>query len=97
MSTWYRSLRHIIEEVEVEKFTDKSVWVRVNRPWRGMSANTLEKITRTSSYSRYYPTWSEAHENLMERYTSRVASLKNQTNDAISTLSQIKKMKNPGE
>ncbi len=92
MSTWYAVRKyssHRIEEVDVIKFTDKSIWL-VN------SFTTLpERHARSSEYSEYYPTWEEAHAFLLGKYAREVADLKEQTQTANSILGQIKKMKKP--
>jgi len=70
-----------IEEVEVERETDKSVWIDGRR-------NMKE-----SDWANYYDTWEEAHSNLLNQQRSHVASVEGRFKYAFKVLTDIEAMK----
>lgn len=53
-------LGELIEEVEVEKETDKSVWINGRR------------CAKESSFENYHATWEQAHEHLTARAEAKL-------------------------
>ena len=66
LETWYcvngYSGRSLIDAVQVERSTEKSVWVLDQHGRRTKSS----RYARRSSYDNYFPTWDEAHQFLTE-------------------------------
>lgn len=74
-----------IEEVEVERETEQSVWVNGSRS------------AKRSSWANFYDTWQEAHDALWSRQTSRINSVRMQLERSKSVLGNINGMKPPKE
>lgn len=72
-----------IEEVEVERETDSSVWV---------SGRRRSKI---SEFESFFETWDEAHRHLMAVSHSKVDAARRDLERANSTHGNIKGMKPP--
>ena len=70
-----------IESVEVEKETEKSVWINGRRE----SKNTL--------YGTFFDTWEQAHRELYLKQKRNVENIKNSLDDAEKRLSEIMAMK----
>ena len=98
MSTWYKTdtWRKDIKEVEVDKFTSKSVWT-IGKGFclHGEAKTVINRHNRVGTYDNYHRTWDDAHAYLLNRYTEKVARLKKQTHEANSILGKIKKMTKP--
>jgi hypothetical protein len=62
--TWYRAWPTFneIDPVEVEKYTDKMVWINGDRR------------ARITDHQSYFPTWDEAHACLLRRATCDLES-----------------------
>jgi hypothetical protein len=54
--TWYKVCRYSdnIEAVNVERYTDSSVWINANRR------------ARKGDYDSFYPSWGDAHEAMLK-------------------------------
>jgi hypothetical protein len=72
-----------IIEVEVEKETDSSVWVKGHRN------------AKRSADATYCDTWDEAHNILLEKAQIRVDDARNRLNHANDVLGNVKGMKKP--
>lgn len=64
--------KSLIEEVEVVRANEKSVWIMSN--WRGQ--NKEERSARETNYSRYFDTKEEAKAFLTERCNKTIESAK---------------------
>lgn len=69
-----------IEEVEIDKETDKSVWI-----------NGVRNAKRTE-WANYYDTWEDAHNDLMRHQQRHVESLYRQFQASDKMLIKIKGM-----
>ena len=72
-----------IEEVEVLRETESSVWVKGRR---------LQKVTE---WNVYHDTWDEAHSYLLEKAKGKVEYARRQLEEHKSYLGNVKGMKNP--
>jgi len=94
METWYKvEYDRKIVTVEVDRFNDKSVWSN-DRQWSYSGPDTwqIERHDRIANYEKYYPTFEEAKQYLVEFYQERVEFHKQQANDFNSTLGQVRKL-----
>ena len=72
-----------IEEVEVDRETESSVWVNGNR------------LQKSTEYHTYHDTWDAAHSYLLERAKNKVEYARRQLEEHKSRLGNIKGMKKP--
>lgn len=73
MTKWYRvgsTWDTEIEEIEVTRFTDSSVWTKRE------SDGKEERSNRVSEWRCYFPTLAEAEEHIRRRLQSKIASLR---------------------
>lgn len=73
----------VIEEVEVEKETDKSVWINGQRS------------AKHSDYANYYDSWDIAHAALLAQQKSHVQSMRRRLERSTGLLGNIKGMHKP--
>ena len=87
MTTWYVTSNwgKRIEPVEVEKSTDKSVWIEGNR--RAL----------ISDYSSHFPTWAEAKEHLLGKAGRKLEAARAQLARAQAEYGNIKGLRDPNE
>ena len=90
-STWFMvNYFGEIKPVQIDRFTDKSVWVRdENR----MSPVRLEK--RASKFGMYYPTWKQAHNLVVSRARIEVKRLRLNLAEAENKLSKVRSLGEP--
>lgn len=69
-----------ILQVEIDKETDKSVWINGRR------------TSKISNYESYHNTFQEAKDYIIERQTKRYHRAKENLNSEYLTLQQIKKL-----
>ncbi len=72
-----------IKVVEVEKFTDKTVWIKGRRN------------SRSSQYDRYFPSFEEAKKFVIERFERRLQSAKDELYRCEARLQKIKNQEVP--
>lgn len=72
-----------VTPVRIERFTDTSVWFNGRRH------------ARTSTYERYYPTFVEAKQSIVEAAERNVLSLRRQLEQANGALGNAKGLKEP--
>ena len=78
METWYQVQKYIygnqkfINQVEVEKSTDKSVWIRSEY------RNQLDRHTIHSDYDSYFRTFAEAKQFALKRQSDKIESTTNE-------------------
>ena len=79
METWYRVDKHVygkddkfINPVEVEKSTDKSVWIRSEY------RNQLDRHAISSDYDSYFRTFAEAKQFALKRQSDKIESTTNE-------------------
>jgi len=77
--------KSLIEEVEVTRANDKSVWMMVER-W---GKTKEERSARETTYSRYFDTKEEAKAFLHERLTKEIESAKNRISQWESQLKEL--------
>ena len=86
--TWWRAYwERRIEPVQVERFTEQSVWIDGRR-----------RARMSDGYGRidgYFPTWAEARDALLEEAEGKVASIRLQLEQANGKLGNIRGMKEP--
>lgn len=79
-----------IDKIEVERSTDKSVWVK------RANGGVVDRYLINSEDYNFHKTWEEAHKHLIEKHISKVERLKKETRDANYRLLQIDCMVDPG-
>jgi hypothetical protein len=78
METWYRvdkwttKRSNFINPVEVEKSTDKTVWIRNERRTK------LDRHAISSDYDSYFRTFAEAKEFALKRQSDKIESATNE-------------------
>lgn len=75
--------KDMIVEVEVERESDSSVWIKGRRN------------NKRSTYENYFDSWDEAKAYLLEKAESKAASCRRQLEYANGILGNIKGLKNP--
>lgn len=75
--------KEFIKAVEVEKFTDKTVWIRSRR------------YSRSSQFDNYFPTFEEAKEFVVEKFKRRLQSSKDNLYRCEADLQKIKNQEVP--
>lgn len=87
MATWFKttkwSHKNPIEAVEVERFTDSSVWIKGNRQ------------ARSAEWDQFWPTWGEAHAFLLRRAEQKLASARTALTMAQGHYGNIKGLREP--
>jgi hypothetical protein len=75
--------KNLIELVEIEKETEKSIWIngRVHR--------------KTTSYEKYFDTWEEAKDYLMAQTESKISHLSAELEKQKSKLKILLKLEKP--
>lgn len=85
MTTWYEiTYSGGIRAVEVLKETDKTLTI---------TSEFWPKPSRVHKANRYFPTWEEAHAQLLDDQTKRVESLRLRLEAENGRLGQIRGMK----
>ena len=84
--------REEIQEREVFRETDSSVWVKSVWAKNGYSQK-LHRRSKVTTTDRYCDSWEEAHAYLLDRAEKQVSYYKGQLQKARSSLGQIKSMK----
>ena len=80
-----------IQEVEVERETDKTVWIRKKTPKK----NYLVQERKSSEGVNYFTTWSEAHDWLLESFTLRIDQLTTTLNSTKERMQLVLMMEPP--
>lgn len=75
----------LIKEVEVEKQTEKSIWIK-NR-YNGK----VTRCAKHSNYDNFWKTIEEAKQHLTEKYNRIIKSAEYKIEHAISNLEELKK------
>lgn len=78
-----RSVSLRIEEVEIDRETESSVWINGSR------------VAKIGVYGSYHDTWEEAHQRLLALAQRDVDTLRRRLELANSRLGNIKGMKKP--
>ena len=93
MSKWYKTNQYTItiEEVTIERVTDKSVWIIED--WYG-TKRTIRSL-RLTDYTQYWDTWDEAHAHLLEGCESKADGLRKQLQAANTHLGQVRTQSKP--
>lgn len=85
-----------IEEVEVLRETEQSVFLRVNSSsLAGRKGTNERRDAKRSTYVQYHDTWADAHAFLVGKAQRDVESLRSRLEQAKGRLGQIKGMKPP--
>jgi hypothetical protein len=84
-----------IEAVEVEKETEKSVWIYGYR--FGGGKVPLKRADKQTTWERYHDTWAEAHAFLISEAEAKVDAARRQLDEDNLILMGIKSMKPPAE
>ena len=82
-----KSYSNRIEEVEIVRSTEKSVWV--TREDIFGEKNKI-RCLKMSDYEKYWDTYKEAKQYLIKRYENVIESLKKRLQEARSELGQVK-------
>lgn len=91
MTTWYETdYKKQIKPVDIEKFTDSSVWFSGK-----FGRSEVSRSARMSEYAQYHPTWDEAKAYLLSKAESKVFHARRQLDQAKSEYGNILGMKNP--
>jgi hypothetical protein len=96
--TWYRTTRGSIriEPIEVERSTEKSVFVRDPFGFGTPRARaTVDRCAITSEYFQFHRTWDDAKAFLLQQQEEKVISLRAQLDSANGKLGNIKGLKKP--
>ena len=80
VTLWYRSL---IREIEVERETESSVWIKGRR------------LAKFSNYEKYFSTWEDAHTFLLFEANKRKDLAERNLNDANRTIEKVLAMEKP--
>jgi len=80
--------KNLIEEVECERETEKSVWAK------RVYGSGFERCLKETEYHNYHDTWEKAHEYLIEKAERQADGLRRQLQLANSYLGNIKGLKN---
>lgn len=72
-----------IEPVEVEKETEKSIWIN----------GCIRR--KTSGYEKYFDTWQEAHDYLKNQAESKISRLSAELEKQRNKLETLLKLENP--
>lgn len=93
MTTWYRTGQYkpLIEPVEVIRETEKYVVISIDE-W---GKKVERKDAKISQFHRYWKTWEEARDFLLERAEREVDSARFQLNQKVGRLGNIKGLKPP--
>lgn len=87
-STWYKTgYGNQVDAVEVERFTDKSVWVkrfRYNSP-----EPVVERKNRVTDYGNYYPTLQEAINEIRRLREAERDSAVRRVKDALDNIKKF--------
>lgn len=85
MTVWHyaNTWSNQIAPVQVEKFTDSSVWIRERRHARRTTAEI------------YAPTWDEAHSYLMAHWERQVADARRQLEYVNGKMGNVKGLRRP--
>lgn len=70
-----------IERVEVEKFTDSSVWI-----------NGRKRTRRFSNWGDYFPTFDEAQKGLLRRIENELRSVREREDKLVAELGVASKL-----
>lgn len=83
-----------IEEIEVVRETEQSVFLPVNgRSLAGKKGVNERRDAKRSTYVQYHDTWADAHAFLVGKAQREVESLRSRLEQAKGKLGQIKGMK----
>lgn len=84
MTIWYEVTLSIgfIEKVEVEKFTEKSVWVKKGYKY-------VRRYQRCDFYMEFYPTFPEAYKAARKHLLKRVSDAEEKFNNAKKNLNRL--------
>ena len=91
MSTWWKvgAWRTAVEPVEVERETDKCVYVKY--------AARVARENKVTEWGRFFSTWAEAADYLHTRAVGRVESAKSQLRSAEEELEAARAILGAGE
>jgi putative IMPACT (imprinted ancient) family translation regulator len=78
-----------IEQVEVVKETEKTVWVR--HEWNGHKS--VEQVRKESNYHQFHDTWQEAKDYLIEKAAQKVDACRERLEAAIEDLRKMKELR----
>ena len=76
--------RKLIDEIEIERETDTSVWVNGRRH------------LKTSDMFQYWDTWDEAFEYLRDKAHQKISGIRNELTRAQDELAAILNLQKPG-
>jgi len=81
--------KNLIEAIEVEKETEKCVWLK------SVNNSKAHKHYKITEYYRYFDTWEDAHDALLDDAERTTQSLQRQLEQVNVRLSNIKGLKKP--
>lgn len=74
-----------IEEIEISRETDKSVWIKTKFG--------EQREAKKTNYYRYFDTWEEAHQHLLSEAEKDIMNAERRLENAKHKLMSIKEMK----
>lgn len=82
---WYcaDNFYNAIKPVEIERFTESSIWINGRRR------------SCVSEHEMYFPSWMEAWQYLLARWTRKVESARDELERRAAILEKVKAMKDP--
>lgn len=85
--------KNLIERVEIEKETKKTVWVRST--WYGGTKTEVRQERKDTGYHQYHDTWDDAKAYLMEQANADKANARRKLDMAISHIDLVSKLTKP--
>lgn len=97
---WWRasySWRYEITPVEVVKELPETLLILERHGWNNDKPPVEARVKKSSSQTRYFPTWQEAHVHLLEVAENRLQHARRSLEKAQSEYGNVKGMRAPSE